>query len=57
MRAVRPERFAVALNQYRTGTVADILAARTPAYIKNYGPGQLASISLRGTAARHTAVL
>ena len=67
VRAVRPERFAVgstqwvidslALNQYRTGTVADVLATRTPAYIKNYGPGQLASISLRGTAARHTAVL
>lgn len=65
--AVRPSRFAVgtsqwavdslALSQYRTGTVADVLAARTPAYIKNYGPGQLASISLRGTAARHTAVL
>jgi vitamin B12 transporter len=67
VRAVRPSRFAVgtsqwavdslALGQYRTGTVADVLQARTPAYIKNYGPGQLASISLRGTAARHTAVL
>ena len=67
VRAVRPSRFAVgatqwavdslALSQQRTGTVADVLAARTPAYIKNYGPGQLASISLRGTAARHTAVL
>jgi len=67
VRAVRPSRFAVgstqwrvdslALSQYRTGTVADVLQARTPAYIKNYGPGQLASISLRGTAARHTAVL
>ncbi|MGI4831891.1 MAG: TonB-dependent receptor plug domain-containing protein [Janthinobacterium lividum] len=67
VRAVRPSRFAVgttrwgidslALSQYRSGTVADVLQARTPAYIKNYGPGQLASISLRGTAARHTAVL
>jgi vitamin B12 transporter len=67
VRAVRPSRFAVgsrqwavdslALSQYRTGTVADVLQARTLAYIKNYGPGQLASISLRGTAARHTAVL
>ncbi len=67
VRAVRPSRFAVgtaqwavdslALSQYRAGTVADALAARTPAYIRNYGPGQLASISLRGTAARHTAVL
>ena len=67
VRAVQPSRFAVgttrwgldslALSEYRGGTVADALAARTPAYIKNYGPGQLASISLRGTAARHTAVL
>ncbi|WP_167856381.1 TonB-dependent receptor [Hymenobacter metallicola] len=63
----RPSRFAVgsrvttidsvALAQYRSGTVADVLSARTPLYIKNYGPGQLASISIRGTSARHTAVL
>ncbi|WP_157807533.1 TonB-dependent receptor [Hymenobacter chitinivorans] len=48
---------SVALAQYRSGTVADVLAARTPLYIKNYGPGQLSSISIRGTSARHTAVL
>ena len=67
VRALRPERFAVGsrqleldsvvLAQYRGGTVADALQARTPLYLKSYGPGQLASISLRGTAARHTAVL
>ncbi len=64
---VRPSRFAVgtrqvvldslALAQYRGGTLVELLEARTPLYFKNYGPGQLASISLRGTAARHTAVL
>jgi vitamin B12 transporter len=63
----RPSRYAVgsralaldsaALSQYRTGTLAEALAARTPIYFKNYGPGQLASVSIRGTSARHTAVL
>jgi iron complex outermembrane receptor protein len=67
VQALRPTRYAagsritsldsVALAPYQTGTVADALAARTPLYIKNYGPGQLASISIRGTSARHTAVL
>jgi len=67
VRAVGPERFAtgsrqyaadsVTLSQYRNGTVAELLQERTPLYIKNYGPGQLASISIRGTSAQHTAVL
>ncbi|MBD2724719.1 TonB-dependent receptor plug domain-containing protein [Hymenobacter armeniacus] len=48
---------SAALSQYRTGTLAEALAARAPLYLKNYGPGQLASISIRGTSARHTAVL
>ncbi|MCB2407032.1 TonB-dependent receptor plug domain-containing protein [Hymenobacter lucidus] len=62
-----PSRFAVGshvltldsavLNQYRAGTLADVLLNQTPLYLKNYGPGQLSSISIRGTAARHTAVL
>ena len=67
VRALRPERFAVgsrrldidsaALAQYRGGSVADVLQARTPLALKNYGPGQLATIALRGTSAQHTAVL
>ncbi len=67
VRAVRPERFAVGsrrlevdsavLAQYRGGTATDVLGGRLGLYIKNYGPGQLATISLRGTAAQHTAVL
>ena len=64
---VRPERFSVgsrrltldslALSNYRSGTLTDLLSARTALYLRNYGPGQLASITLRGTSARHTAVL
>jgi vitamin B12 transporter len=67
VRAVTPERFAtgsrqyaadsVTLSQYRNGTVAELLQERTPLYIKSYGPGQLASITIRGTSAQHTAVL
>ncbi len=48
---------SLALDKYRTGTLADVLSARTALYLKNYGPGQLSSITLRGTSARHTAVL
>ncbi|WP_303310226.1 TonB-dependent receptor [Hymenobacter sp. BT730] len=65
--ATRPERFAVgsrlqvqdsaALAQYRGQTLAEALGAQTAIYLKNYGPGQLASMTMRGTSARHTAVL
>jgi iron complex outermembrane receptor protein len=67
VRASRAARFAVGsrrvlidsttLSQQRGGTLADVLAARNPIYFKTYGPGQLSSITVRGTAARHTAVL
>ncbi len=40
-----------------TGSLADALALSTPLYVKQTGPGQLASLSIRGTAARHVAVL
>ncbi|WP_038031303.1 TonB-dependent receptor plug domain-containing protein [Thermonema rossianum] len=38
-------------------SLGDILLQNTDAYIKAYGSGMLQSISLRGTAAGHTAVL
>jgi len=67
VRALRTEQFAAGsrryeadsagLSQFRGGTVAELLQARTPLYLKSYGPGQLASITLRGTSAQHTAVL
>lgn len=63
----RPNRFATgsrvftldsaALAPYRTGMLSEALAARTPLYLKNYGPGQLSTITMRGTSAQHTAVL
>ena len=67
VQAIGPERFAVGsrrleldsavLAQYRGATLAEVLQARTPLVLKNYGPGQLATIALRGTSAQHTAVL
>ncbi|GAA4037492.1 TonB-dependent receptor plug domain-containing protein [Hymenobacter glaciei] len=67
VRAVGTERFAVGstrteldsavLAQYRGSNLAEVLQARTPLALKYYGPGQLASIALRGTSAQHTAVL
>ena len=67
VRAVGPERFAVGsrrleldsavLSQYRGASLVEVLQARTPLALKSYGPGQLATIALRGTSAQHTAVL
>ena len=67
VRALKSEQFAVGstrvvldsavLSQYRGASMADLLAARTPLALKNYGPGQLATIALRGTSAQHTVVL
>ncbi len=48
---------SAALAQYRGAPLADALAARLGLYLKNYGPGQLATLSMRGTAAGHVAVL
>ncbi|SDJ95988.1 iron complex outermembrane recepter protein [Catalinimonas alkaloidigena] len=38
-------------------SMADLLAQQSSVFVKNYGPGQLASLSVRGTGASHTAVL
>lgn len=67
VRAIRTEQFAVGttrleldsavLAQYRGATLTEVLLARTPLALKSYGPGQLATIALRGTSAQHTAVL
>ncbi len=40
-----------------SGSLAGLLQAATPVYIKEYGSGMLSSISFRGTGASHTAVL
>lgn len=38
-------------------SLAQVLAMSSPVFIKNYGPGQLATTSFRGAGAHHTAIL
>ena len=67
VRAMATERFlagqklqridSATLLQFRFGSLLDLLAFNTPLAFKNYGPGQLATVSFRGTSANHTAVL
>lgn len=67
VRAIAPERFLVGqklqridsatLIQFRFGSLTDLLSLNTPMAFKSYGPGQLATVSFRGTSANHTAVL
>lgn len=45
------------LRLRNAANLGDILQSRSPLAVRTYGPGQLASVSFRGTAARHTAVL
>ncbi|MBD2754567.1 TonB-dependent receptor plug domain-containing protein [Spirosoma validum] len=67
VRAIAPERFlagqklqqidSTTLLQFRFSSLTDLLTYNTPLAFKNYGPGQLATVSFRGTSANHTAVL
>lgn len=41
----------------KQANLADVVAAQLPVFIKSYGSGSLATPSLRGTGAGHTAVL
>lgn len=67
VRAIAPERFlagqklqqidSATIRQFQFGSLTDLLTFNTPLAFKNYGPGQLATVSFRGTSANHTAVL
>lgn len=67
VRAIAPERFltgqklqrldSTTLLQFRFAQLTDLLTYNTPLAFKSYGPGQLATVSFRGTSANHTAVL
>ncbi|MBD2700028.1 TonB-dependent receptor plug domain-containing protein [Spirosoma sp. BT702] len=67
VRAIAPERFiagqklqridSTTLLQFQFGSLTDLLTFNTPLAFKNYGSGQLATVSFRGTSANHTAVL
>lgn len=45
------------LPHYQYQSLSDILSAQSPVFIKSYGPGALASSSLRGGNASQTAIL
>jgi iron complex outermembrane receptor protein len=47
---------STALQAFEGETISRLLQDRTPAYLREYGPG-LAGISLRGTGSNHTTVL
>ena len=67
IRGFAPERFmsglkvqkmdSSALNDFRFQNISDLLSLYTPLAFKNYGHGQLNTVSFRGTSANHTAVL
>ncbi|WP_040397992.1 TonB-dependent receptor [Cesiribacter andamanensis] len=48
---------SLSLQLQRGQTLASLLQQRTPIYLREYGPGQLSTISFRGTGSSHTAVL
>ncbi len=41
----------------KSGNIGDLLSANTPVFVKSSGPGNLASISLRGCSAQQAAIL
>lgn len=45
------------LKQFRFQNINDLLQFNTPIVFRNYGPGQLSTVSFRGTSSNHTAVL
>lgn len=48
---------SVTLNAYKQDNLSTILTLKSPVFIKDYGPGNLASSSFRGANATHTQVL
>ena len=67
VRGFAPERFmsglkvqkidSSALSNFHFQNISDLLSLYTPLAFKNYGHGQLNTVSFRGTSANHTAVL
>ncbi|WP_461488509.1 TonB-dependent receptor plug domain-containing protein [Pontibacter sp. HJ8] len=45
------------LRTYTSGSLADVLQARTPLFLKTYGASGISTPTFRGTSASHTAVL
>lgn len=50
----KPSFDSLTLRQYQDQQLASLLATQPSIFIKQYGPGSLASVSFRGTKANHT---
>jgi len=48
---------SVSMNAYKQDNLSTLLALKSPVFIKDYGPGNIASSSFRGANASHTQVL
>ncbi len=48
---------SLSLQLQRGQSLASLLQSRSPLYLREYGPGQLTTVSFRGTSSSHTAVL
>lgn len=47
---------SITLERYSSDDAAALLSTQVPVYIKSYGPGGLATLSIRGTLATHAGV-
>ena len=47
----------ISLQSLQSSQLNDLLSQHSSVFVKNYGPGALSTVSLRGTAANHTLVL
>ena len=54
---INPGSIRINLPQQQDGSIADVLNKNSALYIKMYAPGSLATTSMRGMGAQHTAVL
>lgn len=48
---------SAALGAHAAGSLAELLTASTPIFVKSYGQGSLATTSIRGASAAHTQVI
>ncbi len=45
------------LQRLQYQNLSQLLSSQSPVFVKNYGPGALSTVSMRGTSANHTLVL
>ncbi len=48
---------SLSMRSFTQGSLSNVLSSQSQVYLKNYGPGQLSSSSIRGGSAQHTQVI